>query len=88
MPAENEGKKKICQRRQTGQFQQTTDFKTPKSNKIQKQNSTDDACHGQSLLKMAQKHFSLVKHLCGFVISFLRMNEDGAEEKSHLILQP
>lgn len=37
---------------------------------------------------MAQKHFSLVKHLCGFVISFLGMNENGAKEKSHLVLQP
>lgn len=55
---------------------------------MEKENSTYDACHGQSLLKVAQKHFSLVKHLCGFMISLLRMNEDGAEEKRHLILQP
>lgn len=61
---------------------------TKVKNKMEKENSTYNACHGQSLLKVAQKHFSLVKHLCGFMISFLGMNEDGAEKKRQLILQP
>lgn len=51
-------------------------------------NSTCDTGHEQGLLQMAQKHFSLVEHLCGFVLRLLRMNEDGPKEESRSILHP
>lgn len=52
------------------------------------QSSTYDAGHGQGLLQVAQKHFSLVEHLRGLVLRFLGMNEDGSEEESHPVLHP
>ncbi len=52
------------------------------------QSCTYDTGYGQGLLQMAQKHFSLVEHLCGFVLCFFRVNEDGSEEESSSILHP
>lgn len=52
------------------------------------QSCTYDTGHGQGLLQMAQKHFSLVEHLCGLMLRFLGMNEDRSEEESRPILHP
>lgn len=50
--------------------------------------STYDTGHGQGLLQIAQKHLSLVEHLCGLMFGFLRINEDGSKKESSSILHP